>query len=114
MAAGSYEFSDWESDFYFLERYVYLSESGYVPPDYLQEIKTYLQEHHPEDAAFRFQRFSFDRRGALVRELPPHGLRRDCFPNLRFDRNRPPNLRLHRDRAPDFRRPGQCNVSGLV
>jgi len=58
MAAGSYEFSDWESDFYFLERYVYLSESGYVPPDYLQEIKTYLQEHHPEDAAFRFQRFS--------------------------------------------------------
>ncbi len=59
MAAGSYDFDDWERDFDFLEKYVYQSESGHIPSDYLREIEAYFQkQHHPEDAAFRFQRVS--------------------------------------------------------
>ena len=58
MAIGLYDLSDWESDFDFLERYVYQSESGYFPPDYLQEIEAYFQKYHREQATFRFERVS--------------------------------------------------------
>lgn len=58
MAADSYDLGDWARDFAFLDRYVYPSESGYIPPDYLQEIEAYFQKHHPQDAGFRFERFS--------------------------------------------------------
>jgi hypothetical protein len=58
MAAGSYDFEDWERDFEILAVYVFPSESGRIPEDYLREIEAYFQKHHPEDSDFRFQRAS--------------------------------------------------------
>lgn len=58
MATGSYDLQDWESDAVFLGRYVYPSESGHIPPDYLREIKAYFQEYHAENAEFRSERVS--------------------------------------------------------
>jgi hypothetical protein len=58
MAARTYSFDDWQRDFTFLTRYVYPSESGYFPPDYLAEIREHFQKHYPEEAPFVFGRLS--------------------------------------------------------
>lgn len=57
MEAGAYDFEDWESDFAFLGRYVFSSESSDIPPDYVREIEAYFRENYAEaDAAFRSER----------------------------------------------------------
>lgn len=56
MAAENYDLSDWESDFFFLSRYVFRSESGYFPPDYEKEIKEHFEKDDPENSTFRLRR----------------------------------------------------------
>ncbi len=56
MEVENYDLSDWESDFFFLSRYVFRSESGYFPPDYEQEIKEHFEKDHPQSAEFRLRR----------------------------------------------------------
>lgn len=56
MVAENYDLPDWESDFFFLSRYVFRSESGYFPPDYEQEIKAYFQKEYPLSAELRLRR----------------------------------------------------------